>query len=81
MARNKMEDLRDHLFAQMERLSDEELTPEKFEMEVKRADALKEVASQIISSAKVEVDFVKATGMIGTESKLFSTVSSQKQLD
>lgn len=81
MARNKMEDLRDHLFAQMERLSEEDMTPEKLETELKRAEALKDVASQIISSAKVEVDFVKATGMIGTESNLFSTINSTKRLE
>lgn len=79
MARNKMEDLRDHLFAQLERLSEEDLTQEEFEKEVKRAEAIKEVASQIIQSAKVEVDFVKATGMLTSESNLFSTVNNQQK--
>lgn len=60
MARNKLQDLRDHLFAQMERLGDEELTSEQLEMEVKRAKSMSAIASQITETAKVEVDFVKA---------------------
>lgn len=80
MARNKMEDLRNHLFAALERLSEEEITPEILEMEIKRADAIKDVASQIIQSAKVEVDFVRATGIVSTDSQLFSSVWCQKKI-
>jgi hypothetical protein len=80
MARNKMEDLRDHLFASLERLSDESLTTDQLQAEVMRSEAIKDVASQIISSAKVEVDFVKAVGGMGTNSALFSTVREPKGL-
>lgn len=57
MARNKLSDLRDHLFAALEGLSD----PDK-PMEIERAKAIAEVAQTIINSAKVEVDAMKAIG-------------------
>jgi hypothetical protein len=37
--KNKLSDLNDHLFAQIERLANEEFTPEKIEIEVKRGNA------------------------------------------
>ncbi len=57
MARNKINDLRDHLFATLEALQDE-----KEPMDLDRARAIADVAQVIINSAKVEVDFLKATG-------------------
>lgn len=47
MARNKLSDLQDHLFAQIERLRDEHLTPEEVAIEVARAGAIVDVADQI----------------------------------
>lgn len=58
MAKNKIEDLRDHLFATLESLRDEE-NP----MDINRAKAIADVAKEIISSAKVEIDFMDATGI------------------
>ena len=64
--KNKIQDLRNHLFAQLERLGDETLTPAQLEQEVTRAAAMQGVASVIVQSAKVEVDFMKNTGSAGT---------------
>lgn len=61
MPRNKINDLRNHLFEQMERLNDDELQGEALKSEIKRARAMKEIACQIVESAKVEVQYVKAT--------------------
>ena len=55
--KNKISDLRDHLFATLEALRDEEKP-----MEIDRAKAIADVAQTIINSAKVEVDFIEATG-------------------
>jgi hypothetical protein len=55
--KNKIEDLRNHLFATLEALQDEEKP-----MEIARAKAIADVAQTIINSAKVEVDFLQATG-------------------
>jgi hypothetical protein len=59
MPKNKITDLRDHLFETLEALKD----PDK-PMEIERALAVSEVAKQIVESAKVEVAFLKATGNI-----------------
>lgn len=60
--KNKIEDMRDHMFAQLERLNDESLTGEALEAEINRAKAVGEVCQALIGSAKVEVDFIKVTG-------------------
>lgn len=54
--KNRIEDLRNHLFATIEALSDQD-DP----MELDRAKAISEVAQTIINSAKVEVEFLKVT--------------------
>lgn len=54
--RNKIEDLRNHLFAQLERLGEEKLpSPE----ELARAKAISEVAKTLIDSARVEVEYMR----------------------
>lgn len=59
MARNKITDLNDHLFAQLERLNDETMKPDKMEMELKKAKAVSMVASQLIKSNKLTLDAMR----------------------
>ncbi|WP_443945569.1 hypothetical protein ACJVDH_00225 [Pedobacter sp. AW1-32] len=62
MAQNKMIDLNNHLFAQLERLNDETIKPEKMEMEIKKAKAVSQVASQIIKSNALVLKAVELQG-------------------
>lgn len=57
--KNRIEDLRNHLFATIEGLMDADEP-----MDIDRAKAVSEVAQTIINSAKVEVDFLKATDSV-----------------
>lgn len=53
--KNKIEDLRNHLFDTLEALQD----PDK-PMDIERAKAIADVAQVVINSAKVEVDYLRA---------------------
>lgn len=51
MTQNTLGDLNNHLFEQLERLNDESLSLEELEKEIKRTDAMTDVATQIIGNA------------------------------
>lgn len=55
--KNKIEDLRNHLFATLEGLVDEDQ-----EVEPGRVRAIVSVSEAIIKSAKLELEFMKITG-------------------
>ena len=56
---NKIDDLRNHLFATLEGLTDKDEP-----MDLARARAVADVAKVIVESAKVEVSFLKVTGAL-----------------
>lgn len=60
MPKNKLTDLRDHLFETLEMLKDGDI-------EVGRAEAITKVAQVIVNTAKVEVDYLNTIGGIGSE--------------
>lgn len=57
MAKNKLSDLRNHLFETIEALKD----PEK-PMDIERAKAISQVSQTIIETAKIEVKYFELTG-------------------
>lgn len=63
--KNKLIDLNNHLFEQMERLNDEDLSEEDFKKEIERAKAMTGIAQNIIQNGKLMLDsmkFVDETG-------------------
>ncbi len=64
--KNKITDLNNHLFAQIERLSDEDLTAEQIALEVSRAKAVVAVSDQIIAAANVHLDAAKMVAQYGS---------------
>jgi multidrug efflux pump subunit AcrB len=60
--KNKIQDLRNHLFEQMERLNNEDLTPEQLQREINRANAMSEIGKVIVDSAKTQVLAMKHIG-------------------
>lgn len=56
---SKMSELDAHLFAALDRLDVEGLTPEQLEAEVKRADAIVSIADQITENCKVKLSAAK----------------------
>lgn len=69
---NKLSDLNNHLFAQLERLGDEELSGEKLAEEIDRSKAVTDVASQIIASGNLVLKALIASegGTLNPQSKL-----------
>ena len=66
--KNKLTDLNDHLFAQLERLSEEGLSAEQITQEVQRADAIVSVADQIVRNADLQL---KAVTVLATHGERF----------
>jgi hypothetical protein len=57
--KNKISDLRNHMFAALERLGNEEITEEDLKKEIERSKAISEVGKVIVESAKTEVLYAK----------------------
>jgi hypothetical protein len=70
--KNKMEDLNNHLFAEIERLGDEDLSGEALIQETARSKAISTVATQIINNARLVLDATKAVndGLIKSPPKM-----------
>ena len=60
--KNKMEDLRNHLFVTLEGLLDRDKP-----LEIERAAAIAKTAQVMVNAAKVEVDYLKITGGRGSD--------------
>ena len=57
--RNKLSDLNNYLFEQLERLNDDDLGEEEFSREIERSKAVTDVANAIINNANVALKGAK----------------------
>lgn len=63
--KNKLNNLNDHLFAQLERLGDENLSGDKLALEISRSKSITDVSKEIISNARLVLDaHVKSADMV-----------------
>lgn len=57
--KNTLGDLNNHLFAQLERLGDEELEGDKLQEEINRAKAISDIASRVIANGSLVLNSKK----------------------
>lgn len=57
--KNKLTDLNDHLFAQLERLGDESISGEALQEEIERSKAVTGVSKEMVSNARLILDAEK----------------------
>jgi hypothetical protein len=61
--KNKLSDLNDNLFAQLERLSDEKLKGEQLKNEIERTKAIKSISQEIIAGGQLALEAKKELGV------------------
>ncbi|MEM5542905.1 hypothetical protein WNY61_09145 [Sulfitobacter sp. AS92] len=59
MTKTSLADLNNHLFAQLDRLTNQDLTPDETETEIKRAGAMTAIADRISSNADLSLKAAK----------------------
>lgn len=67
--KNKLTDLNDHLFAQLERLNDEDVPEEKMAMEIERSKAVGNIAKNIINNGRLLLDSKKHFDEMGIKTE------------
>ena len=59
MTRNRLSDLNNHLFEQLERLNDTDITEQELKVEITRSKAMSDVAKNIIENGKLALEASK----------------------
>lgn len=57
--KNTLSDLNNHLFACLERLNDENISEDDLKKEIKRANAVSTVASNIVANANIQLQAIR----------------------
>ena len=79
MPKNKLSDLRDHLFETLERLKDAD-DADQARVEIERAHAVSQVAQAIVAGAKLELRAAELFGDEAAPTFFPSTEPSRKEL-
>lgn len=67
--KNTLGDLNNHLFAQLEKLDDDDLNGEALELEIKRSEAMAKVSEQIIKTGELQFKAMQHMDEYGYERK------------
>lgn len=67
--RNKLWDLNNLLFAQLERLDDEEMPLEALQAEIERSKAISQISGQIIQNANIQLKAAELVAEYGPNNK------------
>lgn len=70
MPRNTLSDLNNHLFEQMERLNDDELTDDGLKKEMERSKAMSNIAETIIKNADLSLQAQRFRSVYGEKDVL-----------
>lgn len=68
--KNKLSDLNNYLFECIERLTDDELSDEQFEREIKRCEGVQKIAKTVIDNASLALQAQKHFDEYGVEHKI-----------
>lgn len=67
--KNNLSDLNNHLFSTLETLEDDKMTDKRLEKELKKAQAICSISSQILKVASVQVSAIKTAEQCGLLNK------------
>ena len=67
--KNNLSDLNNYLFSTLETLEDDKMTDKKLEKELKKAQAICSISSQILKVASVQVSAIKTAEQCGLLNK------------
>lgn len=80
--KNKLMDLNNHLFEQLERLNDDDLTDEGLAKEAQRTDSMVKIADQIIGTAHVAIQAAKLVNEAGGNyQQMLPMITSSSDID
>ena len=67
--KNNLSDLNNHLFSTLEMLEDDKMTDKRLEKELKKAQAICSISSQILKVASVQLSAIKTAKQCGLLNK------------
>lgn len=67
--KNNLADLNNHLFSMLETLEDDEMTDKRLEKELKKAQTICSISSQILKVASIQISAIKTAEQCGLLNK------------